>query len=83
MIYPQYCVFTCGQFSAGGFRDPFLRVLRFVGFPLQGAMTFDLVVTPVVSARGAGSLPDRGGRILAGGAGGLGPTPVRSHPETQ
>lgn len=38
-------------------------------------MTFDLSVAPVVGAGGGGSLPERGGWILARGAGRLGMIP--------
>lgn len=77
-------VFTCVQLSAGGFGDLLaLWGLRFGWFPLQGALTFDLSVAPVVSARGAGFLSERGGRVLSGGAGGLSAAPVGLHPERE
>lgn len=77
-------VFTCVQLSAGGFRDLFaLWRLWFGGLPVQGAVTFDLSESPVVGAGGGGSLSERGGRVLSGGAGGLGAAPVGLHPETE
>lgn len=77
-------MFTCVQLSAGGFRDLFtLGRLRFGRFPLQGAVTFDLSEPPVVGAGGDGSLSERGGWVLSGGAGGLGAAPVGLHPETE
>lgn len=44
-------------------------------------MTFDLSVAPVFGAGGGGSLPERGRRILAGGAGRLGVIPGRPRAE--
>lgn len=46
-------------------------------------MTLPLNVTPVIGAGGGGPLPERGGGVLARGAGRLGATPVGPHPENQ
>lgn len=79
--YSTHCVFTCGQFSAGGFGDLLLWSFRFGWFSLQGAMTFDLSLAPVIGARSGGSLSERGGGILAWGAGRLGTILGWPHPE--
>lgn len=65
---------TCRQFFAAGLGHLFLRCLRF-GFPLQAAVTLELSVTPVLNTGSGGPLPEGGGRVLAGGTGGLGGTP--------